>query len=73
MEQARQGMKNSLKEIYRYNSYDWEISQKNAQQAHGPYSFEQHQAFMHKFALYFKDFLRQADAAINNMETIAGA
>jgi hypothetical protein len=60
-------MRLRLKEIYNFNSYDWESSKQESSTA--PYSHEQHQAFLHKFAFYLKDVLRSYDARIANMGT----
>ena len=72
MEECRQEMKSRLKEIYNYNSYDWDKSQQQDTPI-SPYSHEQHQAFVTKFAFYLKDVLHQYDAAIGSMGTATTA
>lgn len=72
MEECRQTMKERLKEIYNYNSYDWEKSQSQDGSV-APYSHEQHQAFLRKFAFYAKDVLGQFDVFLANMRTATQA
>ena len=72
MEEARQEMKKRLQEIYNYNSYDWDASQQQDTPI-SPYSHEQHQAFVTKFAFFLKDLLHQYDAAVGNMQTATTA
>ena len=67
VEADREEMRLRLKEIYNYNNYDWDKS-KIPDSSASPYSHEQHQAFLHKYAYYLKDVLRQMDAGIANMK-----
>jgi hypothetical protein len=69
---AREQMRLSLKEIYNYNSYDFDGT--SAPENHAaPYSHAQHKAFLHKFAYYLKDNLAAMDAAIEGMTESAYA
>ena len=64
MQADREEMRLQLKEVYSYNSYEY---QEAAEGAVGAYNHEQHQAFLHKFSYYLKDVLRGMDAGLAAM------
>ena len=65
MNADREEMRLQLKEVYSYNSYEYNDAEVSGNV--GAYSHEQHQAFLQKFAYYLKDVLRGMDAGLAAM------
>jgi len=61
MEQDRAEMKQRLKEVYNYNTYEFEPNTPLGDHISAPYSHEQHRAFLNRFAYYMKDVLADRD------------
>jgi hypothetical protein len=62
MEADRAEMKRRLKEVYNYNSYEFDQSTPLSDHQSTPYSHEQHRAFMNRFAFYLREQLANRDA-----------
>jgi hypothetical protein len=62
MEADRAEMQRRLKEVYNYNSYEFDQSTPLSDYQSTPYSHEQHRAFMNRFAFYLRDQLANRDA-----------
>ena len=65
MNADREEMRLQLKEVYSYNSYEYNDAEVSGNV--GAYSHEQHQSFLHKFSYYLKDVLRGMDAGLAAM------
>ena len=74
MQADRDEMKKRLKEVYNYNTYEFDQSTPVSDHISAPYSHEQHRAFLQRFAYYMKDSLAARDAQnVADANTYKGA
>jgi hypothetical protein len=70
----REEMRKRLKEVYNYNTYEFDQATPISDHISAPYSHEQHRAFLQRFAYYMKDVLAARDATnVADENTYTGA
>jgi hypothetical protein len=71
----REEMAHRLKEVYNYNSYDYDGAVHGGLNEHisAPYSHEQQRAFLNRLAYFMRDFLAERDARLEAMRNIYNA